>query len=478
MRRRCSIPLSCLVLFAFLASLVPASAQSPASPSAQVLLLSDIHFDPFLAPDKVPQLAATPASGWRAILDAPASADRATRLAALEKTCPARGRDTSEELFVASLNKLHAEAGQARFAVIAGDLLAHAYDCKFNTVFPKAPEGAYRAFAVRTMEYILLQLRAALPQVALYPVFGNNDSGCGDYQLDPHSAFLAESATAFVADVPASQRTAAQADFAAMGDYAVSLPGPFNHLRLVAIDDLFESRNYAGCNAKPNPAAAAEQLAWLKRQLDAARAHGEKLWIVGHIPPGIDSYATATHLRAICAGQQPQMFLSSGALPETIAPYPDVVSLVVFAHTHMDEMRLISGPGQKAAIAAKLTPSISPINGNLPSFTLARVNPADGTLLDYAVIASSDSKGSSWALKYRFSQAYGQKAYTGATIGPLLAGMEADKTAATAASQTYIRNYYFRANSLLMSLYWPIYSCSLTHLDAEGYRNCFCPAGQ
>jgi sphingomyelin phosphodiesterase acid-like 3 len=456
--------------------LPPASAQNHSSNGVQALLLSDIHLDPFLDPGKVPQLAAAPVSGWRAILDAPPSPDRDTQLAALEKSCHTRGRDTSEELFVSSLKQIHTSAAQAQFAVIAGDLLAHAYDCKFDAVFPKAPEGAYRAFTVKTMEYILLQVRAALPGVPVYPVLGNNDSGCGDYQLDPGSPFLAESAPAFVADVPLAQRTAAQADFAALGDYSVLLPAPLNRLRIVGIDDLFESRRYAGCDAKPNPAATTRQLAWLTAQLKAAQTRGEKLWIVGHIPPGIDPYSTATHLRNVCGGKSPEMYLSSGALPETIAPFSAAVPLVIFAHSHLDEMRLIPGPSAPRGIPVKMTPSISPINGNLPSFTLAQIDPSSGTLLDYTVIASSDPQGSSWAPKYSFRMAYRQPAYTAATVGQLISGFQTDKAAATPASQTYIQNYYFRSKDLLMYLYWPQYACSLANLDEASYRSCLCPA--
>ena len=36
------------------------------------------------------------------------------------------------------------------------------------------------------------KLRGALPGVPVYAALGNNDSDCGDYQLDPDSAFLAE----------------------------------------------------------------------------------------------------------------------------------------------------------------------------------------------------------------------------------------------------------------------------------------------
>ena len=139
-------------------------------------------------------------------------------------------------------------------------------------------------------------------------------------------------------------------------------------------------------------------------------------------------------------------------------------------------MRLIAGSGNLPPVAAKLTPSISPINGNLPAYTLATLDPSKGTLLDYRVMASADKEGSHWAEKYRFSQTYHQDAYNAVTASRLIAGFEADKGASTPLSQSYIQNYYFRSNSLLMALFWPTYSCSLGHMDAESYRSCLCPA--
>ena len=44
---------------------------------------------------------------------------------------------------------------------------------------------------------------------------------------------------------------------------------------------------------------------------------------------------------ALCARGKPKMFLSSEALPEVLAGYGDVVQLAIFAHTHMDEVRLL-----------------------------------------------------------------------------------------------------------------------------------------
>ena len=485
LRRIAAALVSLSALFGLASFPVAAQSAKAASVSEPVLMLSDIHFDPFRDPGKAAQLAAAPVFSWRAILDAPASPDSEERLAALEKSCHTRGRDTDEALLASSLRAIATQAHGARFVTVTGDLLAHAFDCKYEALFPHAQPASYRQFTVKTMEYVLHELRRALPNVPVYAALGNNDSGCGDYKLDPRSEFLAESAPAFVADLPASERAQARSDFAAFGDYSVTLPAPFRHTRILALDDLFESKHYAGCaaaeraskTAPPDTAPAREQLAWLARQLQAARTKGEKVWIIGHIPPGIDPFSTATHLRNVCSGQPPEFFLSSTALANTIAPFGDVVPLALFAHTHMDEMRLIPPThGSHKPVPIKMVPSISPINGNLPSFTLARIDLATATLADYRVIASSDRTGSSWAQSYDFRESYGLPGFTSTTAAQLIAGFLADPQAGQPTSKAYIRNYYVRDASLLLTGYWPQYACALASMDEATYRACRCPA--
>ncbi len=77
------------------------------------------------------------------------------------------------------------------------------------------------------------------------------------------------------------------------------------------LNDLFMARNYATCAGRADPSAADAQLAWLRQQLEEARANKQKIWVVGHIPPGVDLYATATRRLDVCGGQRPTMFLSS-----------------------------------------------------------------------------------------------------------------------------------------------------------------------
>jgi sphingomyelin phosphodiesterase acid-like 3 len=462
-----------------------AAAQQGATQDGLIpaLLVSDIHFEPFWDPAKTPQLAAASIADWNAILAAPPSSDRAQSFAALQQGCHARGVDTSYPLLVSGLRAMQTHASAPGFITVSGDLISHEFSCKFAAVFPHGSPANRQAFAEKTIQYVLAQLRAAFPHVPVFAALGNNDSGCGDYQLDANSSFLAHLAPSFVADVPAPQRRQARRDFAENGDYSASLPTPIRHARLLVLDDLFMSSRYRTCSDKPDSAPAAAQTAWLNSQLFNARRNHEKIWFMAHIPPGVDPYSTVRAMPDLCGGAKPEMFLSSDSLTDTLSAYSDVLRLALFAHTHMDEMRFLK-PGenlvQKTAssqgVAIKLAPSISPVDGNNPSFTVARVDPQSASLADYAVFAASNQTGvhTTWAEEYDFDRAYHAPAFTSATLSNLITGFASDSSAQTPSSQTYLRNYFVGNRSLPLKAFWPQYACALSNLTPDSYRACAC----
>ncbi len=478
--KRCLLAPGCALAAEFLglAALAPAQAEGEnGAKTIQALLVSDIHFDPFLDPGKAVRLAAEPVSEWNAILAAPASADAAARWAKVEQACPTRGADTSFVLYRSSLHAISAQASDAKFAIVGGDLIAHSFDCKFAAVFPKAAPADYKAFVQKSIAYVLAELRATLPGVPVYAALGNNDSDCGDYRLDARSTFLKESAEDFAADLHGAERAQTRKTFSAGGYYSVNLPAPLRNARLLVLDDLFMSERYETCGGKTDAAPAAAQITWLKQQLDEAREKKEKVWVMAHIPPGVDSYSTAKKWMALCSGGKPKMFLSSEALPETLARYGDVVELAIFAHTHMDEVRLLTpakADAVKEPVAVKLVASISPIDGNNPSFTVATVDPATAILTDYRVIAASNQTGidTKWSEEYDFAKAYHEPAFTAATVGSLIAGFKADPAAQSDASQSYLRFYMTGVDMRMMTPIWQPYVCSLKNESTDAYREC------
>jgi len=480
------LPLLALLLIVTL----PSQAQSPsqAAHTVPALLLSDIHLDPFHDPARFDALLAAPATRWAAILYGPASSTQAADFSQLQKTCGAKGVDTPPALLQSSLHAARKQQPHPLLVTLSGDLLAHQFGCRFHTLAPHGTNAEYSAFASKTVAFIALQLRETFPQSPIYFALGNNDSGCDDYREDPDSDFLHANAANFSAGVlsPTNRATILH-EFPQLGDYTVTLPAPIRNTRLIVLQDIFESRRYTTCSGTASNDAAAQQIAWLRTQLSAARAAHVHVWVMAHIPPGIDAYSTFTNHRDVCAGQPPVMFLASDALASTLAEFPDVIRLALFGHTHMDEFRIYSTPAGN--IPVKLVPSITPVNGNNPAFTLAEIEPSTATLKDYTVFSANNQTGidTTWSEEYRFSNTYHLPDLSGASLEKLTTSFVDDKSGTTDASHAYQQFFYVgdtgaaktikaAMNAAAMQMVWPAYACAITHPDAASFRSCACPA--
>jgi sphingomyelin phosphodiesterase acid-like 3 len=479
-----------LPLFTLLSiAALPIRGQSPSRYPATVpaLLLSDIHLDPFHDPAKFSALLTAPATGWAAILYGPPSSTQATDFAHLQETCGAKGIDTPPALLQSSLRAAHQQQPHPILVTISGDLMVHQFDCRFRTLTHHATQAEYSAFASKTVAFIALQLRQIFPHTPVYFALGNNDSGCNDYGEDPDSDFLHAAAVNFSADaLSPANRSAILHEFPHLGNYAVNLPAPIRNTRLIVLHDIFGSRKYAKCSGTPGTDAATEQVAWLRAQLTTARAAHQHVWIMAHIPPGIDAYSTFVNHRDVCAGQAPVMFLGSDDFANTLSEFPDVIRLALFGHTHMDEFRVYTTP--TGTIPVKLVPSITPVNGNNPAFTLAQINPATAALKDYAVYSADNQTGvdTKWAEEYRFSTTYHLPDVSGASLQKLTSSFVDDKSSSTDASRSYQQFFFVgdtgaaktikaAMNAAAMQIVWPAYACAITHADAAGFRACACP---
>jgi len=465
-----------------------AAPPKPQPPATSAIFLSDIHLDPFSDPAKVPELIAAPASGWSRILATPDSPTRAKDRADLAASCATKGADTDDRLWRSSLAALHTNARGARFATVTGDLLAHAFECKYKKLAPKPTPAEETAFAAKTVEYIVSGLRAALPEIPIYFALGNNDSGCADYHLDgANDAFLAAIAPILAEAAPSADRQSIAADLAAGGHYTALLPEPFVRTRIVSLDDVYFSPNYANCAAQHNPAPAQAQLDWLNAQLSAARAAHERVWFLGHIPPGVNLYASAKRMLLSCSANSAQPFLATDSLATALAENTDIVPLALFGHTHSDEIRLLSPDdlvppntasthAATAGVPVKIVPSITPINGNLPAFLVAKIHPAAATLTDYTVVEASDRTGigTTWKPAYTYSARYHKHAFDSASVSSLINELHGDPTLSTAASQAYVGSYTEGVPTPILQLAWAPYTCALSHTTSKSFAACAC----
>ncbi len=459
---------------------VAANAAAP----VDAVMMSDIHFDPFRDPAKAQRLVDAPEGEWNEILGEMDSLDQRQAYANLRTTCHETSDDSSYALLQSSLTQMKLEAPEARFATVSGDLLVHSLPCRFKQLAPGKTESDYKAFVEKTERYVIDQVRLGLGGMPVYAALGNVDTECeADYSLEPGDPLLAATKDAVLGWLPAgAEKNAALASYAEMGSYSVMMAKPMQRTRLIVLDDLFQSRRYRDCSGKVNQAAVDAQLAWLEKELAGAKRRGERVWVLGHIPPGIDSYATITQQKNVCKGDQPVTFLSSERLADVMAKYADVIKLGIFGHSHMDEMRLFGGEqeseGAKGKVAIKMVSSITPLASGVPSFTVAKVNTQTAQMVDYTVYSGSNASGVNevWKKRYSFGATYHQTAYTPEALNSLMEGFEADPEVQDSASGAYLRNVIAGEKALLLLGLWPEYSCVLEHNTVKGFAACTCPA--
>jgi sphingomyelin phosphodiesterase acid-like 3 len=463
-----------------------ASAEGTRNGDIPGLMVSDIHFDPLHDPARLPQLVDAPVGQWKSILAAQPSPNQAEALDALQKACGSRGVDTPFALLESSLSQMRARRPDAKFLTVSGDLIAHDFQCRFQKLLPQSTPRAYQAFTVKTFQFVVEELRATFPGVPVYVALGNNDSDCGDYRLDVRGDFLAQAGRIIAEGLPAAQRQGVIDQFAEGGYYSVAMAAPFGDTRLIVVNDSLLSPRYTSCGGLPGPAAGDAEMAWLKQQLAGARKEHQQVWVMGHIPPGVNVYSTAAKMMNICAKAKPVMFLASDTMADLMIEYADVIRLGIFAHSHMDEWKLLQpGSGDSQApvehrVAIKIVPSISPVDGNYPSFTIARVKRATSILQDYEVIAASNLTGvdTTWSREYGFRESFGETEFSAASLHHLLADFESDRNAETKESNAYLHNFFVGDRSFLLRAFWPQYVCGMANTSAKAYADCVCAGGK
>merc|ERR1712232_400959 len=117
-----------------------------------------------------------------------------------------------------------------------------------------------------------------------------------------------------------------------------------------------------------------EQMAWLRQRLEAASAEGRSVWIVGHIPPGMETYGYTE----LWHQQYVKAYLNLVEDPKL----GGCIAAQLFGHVHAEEIRVLprAPPGAGPVL---LMGAISPIFHNNPSFRLVEYDASTGRMLDY-----------------------------------------------------------------------------------------------
>jgi len=420
-----------------LATLVVSIALAAHAQDEHFISLSDLHFNPYYDPSLMAQLEATDVSGWAAVF------------ASSKITTPsAYGADTNYPLLQSFLADLKTRAAGARFVTITGDLLGHDFPQDFQLYSPDKSEDAYQSFTTKTTQFIASQVKSALPAIPIYPVLGNNDSDCGDYEITPGGWFITVFAKAWSAKLNSS------------GNYDVAAPMP--HTRIIGLNTIFLSANYDNACGEEGVDYGAQTLTWLRRRLEAAKAKHDRVWLLYHIPPGINVYSTTSGGSACPAPVLMWKTQYTKRFNALMKKYSSTVVTSLAGHTHMDDFRLVDN------LYIHITPAVSPMFSNNPTYESITYAPSTGAITDYTVYnLQLGNTPLAWNTEYTFSTAYDHRSFAAVH----------DAIGADPATRALYMQYYTSSNAkstTITDANWFGYWCGTGSANANAFTTCYC----
>jgi hypothetical protein len=293
---------------------------------------------------------------------------------------------------------------KASFTIVTGDLLVHHFRDQFNAAATVHDEAAFRSFVRKSIDFVTLELKQRSPGTRVIVTLGNNDDECADYAIQPNGPFLQDTAKV-ISDVSGITDPDSYVRF---GSYNVANPAIKNH-RIIVLNTVFFSARYRDACGNSNDDPGESLLSWLATNLADARSDHQKVWLVYHIPPGVDAFAT-THAKQPSLGAVTLLWKEAYAdkFVSLLNQYADVVGANFAGHLHVDDFRLL-GESSKTAPFIVTEPAVSPITGQNPTFRLVEYD-SRGTLKDqdtyFLKNLAETVNGSApvWELEYDFAK--------------------------------------------------------------------------
>jgi sphingomyelin phosphodiesterase acid-like 3 len=435
-----------------------------------VVVFSDVHFDPFYDPGPsnaiFNALVAADPSQWAVIFKT------STVLTPSTWT-----KDTNYPLLVLALSSIRQNLGASPIVIFTGDILSHGFSLAFYTLYgtadPSNPTpadlAAMQAFADKTVAFLLQQVRSSVGNIPVMFALGNNDSY---YDLGPDSTFLSNTAelfyTNFLKDTVDHQTFLNT--FKAGGYYSAEPPG--TNLMVIGLNTEVFSPASSGMGID---ASANAELLWLDSTLASARDRGKKVWLLMHIPPGANTVATAQaadasgHIKPATTTMMWDPTHQTTFL-QKLAKYPNLITLELAGHTHMDEYRIMSADN-----VLDITPGITPRSGNNPAYKVFTFSSDTLRPIDYTSL-SCDLAGAPVQLNsyYTFSTSYAMHGLLGDSLAQLYPALATDK-----AKETLYRTYYFSGHysgsvppNPINDTIWPIFRCGIGVMDKTDFVTC------
>jgi sphingomyelin phosphodiesterase acid-like 3 len=276
-----------------------------------------------------------------------------------------------------------------------------------------------QSFTNNTASFVMQQIRRAAGNIPVVFAVGNCDSYTGE---GPDRLFLESTAEKYYSLM--LNGTADHQEFLdtfkTAGYYSVELFK--KRLMVIALNTILCSAMLPDDNSGlVNP-----QLLWFEAKLAAAKAAGQKVWLVMHVPVGAFVSQTAGTVNAdgqISAAAMMWDTDYQDRFLATLHEYPGLLSMCIAGHTHMDEYRIMS-----ADYVLEIAPGISPIFGNDPAykvFTIDRTSFMPNNY--YSMNFDLHTLPRQFQSYYTFTTAYSVPAYTTKALNTLFPNLASDE---------------------------------------------------
>jgi sphingomyelin phosphodiesterase acid-like 3 len=215
------------LVFGFLLSSALPTHAAPRKPARQivgtgiVVSLSDIHFNPFNDPSLIKSLIESDYTKWQSIFSHSSIQGYGTHSA-----------DSNYNLLNSALRNIYVLSPHPDFIMISGDFLAHDFQDTYTKLTGSADPRAVDSFIDKTIAFVTRMIARRFPNTSVYPALGNNDSYCGDYQIEPNGQFLRATAKTWKGLLKNRPNSASFVrTFPRSGSYSIVAPNHRTHRR-------------------------------------------------------------------------------------------------------------------------------------------------------------------------------------------------------------------------------------------------------
>ena len=457
----------------------PAPPFTPDSNEGVFLVVTDIHFDPFTDASIVPRLQEGQPTGtghhsWEQIF------------AGGTQSWPRWRSDANYTLTRSALDTIHDLGMDYDYVLYTGDYLDHTFERQFGTI-GESSKGTLEEFSVQTTAYINGQLEDVSSDAPVFGVIGNTDNACTDYVVRPNGAYLNDLSAPWDT---LSGGSGTFTSFSLLGSYTVPHPTVADQ-EIIVLNNIFWSHKFEEDRGECLPTSQTpgeSVLAWLEIQLHRLEHANKTAQILLHMPPGISGYDTANNITQRSSQRCEdwvEVYQTSynERFIDLLNRHPGVVIQTFSGHSHMDSFTILPNTLLRGrSVVSHITPAVSPVFENNPSFALYLYDKVTGMVIDKAVYVLSNydavqagtARTPNWELEYTFRDAYGAPNMAANTMYTVAHAIQSDIGVSNRYASYYTAGSSVPQISPRNNTYTAAFACTLNNPTVASYEACFC----